>query len=113
VLRCLGNLLLIWLVTCAYCKLEKLDKAVEVFREIERMRFKLNIASYNTLIAGHCSNGLLSFAIKLKNTMEKNDVHQDVVIFNNLIYGFYEEGKLHEANKVFIKTMNVTPNTDK
>jgi pentatricopeptide repeat protein len=40
-------------------------------------------------------------------------VHQDVVIFNNLIYGFYEEGKLHEANKVFIKTMNVTPNTDK
>lgn len=94
---------------CAYCKLEKLEKAVELFREIERM----NIASYNTLNAGHCSNGLLSFAIKLKNKMEKIEVHQDVVIFNNLIHGFYEEGKLHEANKVFIETMHVTPNTDK
>ncbi len=45
--------------------------------------------------------------------MEKNGVHQDVVTLNTLIHGFCKEGKLHEANKVFIemKAMNVTPNT--
>ena len=37
----------------AYCKLEKLEKAVEAFREMKSMGFRPNTASYNTLIAGH------------------------------------------------------------
>jgi pentatricopeptide repeat protein len=46
--------------------------------------------------------------------VDKNGVHQDVVTtLGTLIHGFCKEGKLHEANKVFIemKAMNVTPNT--
>jgi pentatricopeptide repeat protein len=56
----------------------------------------------------------LSFAIKLKKTMEKNEVHQDVVTFNTLIHGFCKEAKLHKV-KVFIemRAMNATPNTVK
>jgi pentatricopeptide repeat protein len=76
------------MVMRAYCKLEKLEKAVEAFREMKSMGFRPNTASYNTLIAGHCSKVLLSFAVKFKNSMERSGVHQDVVTFNTLIHGF-------------------------
>jgi pentatricopeptide repeat protein len=39
------------MVMRAYCKLEKLEKAVEAFREMKSMGFRPNTASYNTLIA--------------------------------------------------------------
>jgi hypothetical protein len=82
---------------------ERLGKDVEVFRKMENMSFRPNIASSNTLIAENCSKGLLSFAIKLKNTMKKNELHMDVVTFKTIIHEFCKEDELHEDNEVFIE----------
>ncbi|KAF8409709.1 hypothetical protein HHK36_005788 [Tetracentron sinense] len=51
--------------------------------------------------------------MKLKNLMEKDGYHLNVVIYNTIIHGFFKEGELHEANKIFtdMKAMDVAPNT--
>ncbi|KAL6987020.1 hypothetical protein U1Q18_012779 [Sarracenia purpurea var. burkii] len=58
----------------ALCKLGKLEKAVEEFGELEGKGCPPTVASYNTLITGHCNQGLLSTTMKLKNLMENNQM---------------------------------------
>ncbi|XP_050382637.1 pentatricopeptide repeat-containing protein At4g26680, mitochondrial [Argentina anserina] len=101
------------MVMCAYCRVGKLENAVEVLEKMDGMGFSPTIVSYNTLIAGHCDKGLLSSAVKFKNLMAKSGLHPNVVTFNTLIDGFVKQGKLAEANKIFseMKAMNVAPNT--
>lgn len=95
---------------CSQCKLERLGKDVGVFRKMGNMSFRPNTASSNTLIAENCRKGLLSFAIKHKNTMKKNELHRDVVTFKTHIHEFCKEEELHEDNEVFfeMKAMNYT-----
>ncbi|GMY18300.1 Pentatricopeptide repeat-containing protein [Fagus crenata] len=109
-----SNVYALNMIMCAYCKLGKLDKAVDVFKEMEGKGFSPNIASYNTLIAGYCNKALLSFAIKLKNTMGnqagnsemgsrifdemlRNRVKADILTYNALILGLCKEGKTKKA----------------
>ncbi|KAG5232079.1 pentatricopeptide repeat-containing protein [Salix suchowensis] len=77
------------LVLSVFCKSGKLEKAVEVLREME------------------------SVGITPNNLMGKNGLEPNVVTFNSLIHGFCKEGRLHEANRSFseMKVMKVTPNT--
>ena len=79
------------MVIGAFCKLGKLENAVEVFKEMERMGFSTTIASYNTLIVGYCNKGLLCSAVKLKKSMGKDSLQPNVITFNTLIYGFGKE----------------------
>ncbi|KAM1767862.1 hypothetical protein ACFX12_045907 [Malus domestica] len=89
------------MVMAAYCKLGKLEDAVEVLEEMESMDCSPSVVSYNTLIAGHRDKGLLSSSLKFKNLMAKNGLHPTVVTFNTLIDGFCKAGKLQEENRVF------------
>ena len=69
----------------ALCKFGKLEKAVEVFGEMESMGCAPTVASYSTLIAGHYNQGLLSIATNLKILMEKSGLIPNYVTFNTLI----------------------------
>ncbi|KAI3442473.1 uncharacterized protein J3R85_001233 [Psidium guajava] len=71
-------------------------------------------ASYNTLITGHCSKGLLSSAMELKERMQKNGIHLSVITFSALISGLCKrKGSCTNANKIFsdMKSSNVAPDT--
>ncbi|KAL6287187.1 hypothetical protein ACE6H2_011577 [Prunus campanulata] len=46
------------MVISAYCKLGKLDNAVEVLEKMDSVGFSPTVVSYNTLIAGHCDKEL-------------------------------------------------------
>ncbi|CAN0830312.1 Pentatricopeptide repeat-containing protein At4g26680, mitochondrial [Linum grandiflorum] len=103
------------MVMSALCKAGRLEKAVELFREMENGVIggvSPNVASYNVVIAGYCRKGLLSSAMKLKSSMEKTNNNGNVVTFNTLIHGFCKEGRLQEARKLLseMKIGNVAPN---
>ncbi|CAN1280224.1 Pentatricopeptide repeat-containing protein At4g26680, mitochondrial [Linum perenne] len=104
------------MVMSALRKSGRLDKAVELFAEMENGGVGPNVASYNVLIAGYCKKGLLSSSMKLKSSMERkknNGLQQNVVTFNTLIHELCKEGRLQEASKVLseMKLGNVVPNT--
>ncbi|CAL1356221.1 unnamed protein product [Linum trigynum] len=111
--RITPNVYTLNMVMAAFCKGGKIEKAVELFSDMENGRVVApNIASYNVLIAGYCRKGLLSSAMKLRTSMGKNGMEPNVVTFNTLINGFAKEGKLQEASRVFseMKLSNVVPN---
>ncbi|CAI0383525.1 unnamed protein product [Linum tenue] len=111
--RITPNVYTLNMVMAAFCKGGKIEKAVEIFSDLENGRLVApNIASYNVLIAGYCRKGLLSSAMKLRTSMGKNGMEPNVVTFNTLINGFAKEGKLQEASRVFseMKLSNVVPN---
>ncbi|KAB1209233.1 hypothetical protein CJ030_MR6G016127 [Morella rubra] len=114
--------------------LQRTDIALAFYREFRHHRISPNVYTLNMLMRAYCKLGkvekplrfsgrwrswdtairvFLNFAIKLRNSMEKNGLNPSVVTFNTLIHGFCKEGKLQEASKVFIemKAMNVAPNT--
>ncbi|CAN1129284.1 Pentatricopeptide repeat-containing protein At4g26680, mitochondrial [Linum perenne] len=88
------------MVMSALRKSGRLDKAVELFAEMENGGVGPNVASYNVLIAGYCKKGLLSSSMKLKSSMERkknNGLQQNVVTFNTLIHELCKEGKTKKA----------------
>ncbi|GFZ05274.1 tetratricopeptide repeat (TPR)-like superfamily protein [Actinidia rufa] len=93
----------------ALCKFGKLEKAVEVFGEMESMGCAPTVASYNTLIAGHCNQGLLSIC----HESQDFDGEEWQIMLLLTHSSFCKGGKLHETNKHFsmMKGMDVSPNT--
>ncbi|XP_047321745.1 pentatricopeptide repeat-containing protein At4g26680, mitochondrial-like [Impatiens glandulifera] len=96
----------------ALCKLGKLGEAVDLF---ENMGLTRTVSSYNTLICGHCKQGLFSTAMKLKYGMEKNGLNPSNVTYNTLIHWLCKAGKMNEANKLLsemkaMKAVGVSPN---
>ncbi|KAK1565506.1 hypothetical protein Q3G72_028238 [Acer saccharum] len=94
--------------------LNKVDIALGFYKKMRRCMISPNVYTLNMVIGAfwYCNKGLLSSAMKLKNSMGKDGLQPNVITFNTLIYGFCKEGKLHEANMMLsgMKSMNVTPN---
>ncbi|XP_031475954.1 pentatricopeptide repeat-containing protein At4g26680, mitochondrial [Nymphaea colorata] len=101
------------MVICALCKSGRIEKAVEVFKDMEILGCRPNDASFNTLIDGYCKNQLLAAAMRLKNSMCEKGVEPNIVTYNTLINGFCKNGMLQDACRLFneMKVMNVAPNT--
>ena len=91
-------------IRCALCKLGKLEKPVKMFEEIQTMGCAPTVASYNTLIVGHCNQGLLSTAMNLKILMEKSGLIPNYITFNTLFHGLCKgrQRKLHTLLKNLI-----------
>ncbi|KAI9177157.1 hypothetical protein LWI28_011756 [Acer negundo] len=100
--------------------LNRVDIALGFYKEMWRCRISPNFYTLNMVIGAfwYCNKGLLSSAVKLKNSMGKDSLQPNVITFDTFVYDFCKEGKSHEEIKEGklheaiseMKSMNVTPN---
>ncbi|KAI4369358.1 hypothetical protein MLD38_017804 [Melastoma candidum] len=58
----------------------------------------LSHITYNALMEGYCTEGSLKGTFKLREVMEKERKHANVVTYNILLKGVCRKGKLENTN---------------
>ncbi|KAL0907462.1 hypothetical protein M5K25_021875 [Dendrobium thyrsiflorum] len=98
---CLPNVQTYNVLISGFCESEKMDSAIDLFREMGMDGISPEFRAYDALIRGFCSVGRVEDGVKLLNLMEEicggNDNH--IFPYNNILYGYYREGRMEEANE--------------
>ncbi|KAK8647939.1 hypothetical protein V6N13_121663 [Hibiscus sabdariffa] len=80
-----------------YCKVKRLDEAMELFHEISRKGPIPNKVTYNTLMQSMFRLGRVSTACEFLRKMLASGQVPDIVTCSILLDGLYKTGKLEEA----------------
>ena len=91
-----------------YAKCGRLDLAQRVFDGLEHR----NLATWNSLVAGHASAGQFDRALELVETMKRHRLDPNVTTWNGLITGYAMNGLSSQAMLLLrqIKAAGVAPN---
>ena len=65
-----------------------------------------NDFSFNILIDGHCKEGDIQEAFRLRDDMPRLGVSPDLVTFNTLLNGFCIRGEIQEAQDLLVQMLN-------
>ncbi|GFZ20624.1 tetratricopeptide repeat (TPR)-like superfamily protein [Actinidia rufa] len=85
------------LVLKGLCRNGEVDKAMELFRVLDRDCVLFDIVSFNTVINGLCKAKRLEEAMGLRAEMEAADCSPDTVTYGTLMDGLCKEGRVDEA----------------
>ncbi|KAK9024554.1 hypothetical protein V6N11_004712 [Hibiscus sabdariffa] len=83
-----------------YCKVKRLDKAMELFHEISRKGLIPNNVTYNTLMQSK-----LEEALKLFQAMRNNGLELDIVPYSILMDGLCKARHINVAKELFYKLL--------
>ncbi|XP_020176512.1 pentatricopeptide repeat-containing protein At4g01030, mitochondrial [Aegilops tauschii subsp. strangulata] len=91
-----------------YAKCGRLDLAQRVFDGLEHR----NLATWNSLVAGHANAGQFDRALELVETMKRHRLDPNVTTWNGLITGYAMNGLSSQAMLLLrqIKAAGVAPN---
>ncbi|CAA7037784.1 unnamed protein product [Microthlaspi erraticum] len=85
-----------------YVKEGKLEKAVEVYDGMVKMKKTPNLVVYNSVVNGLCKRGLVGAAEAVVEAMER----KDVVTYNTLLNESLRSGNVEEAVDVLARMVN-------
>ena len=71
-----------------YCKNQRMDEAIKIFKQMQGGGVKPNIFTYNTLLDGLCKVGRMGVVQNLINLMVHQGVSPNIVTYTSLILGF-------------------------
>ncbi|KAL1345142.1 hypothetical protein AAHE18_08G096300 [Arachis hypogaea] len=80
-----------------FVKFGMLDRALEFYDEIVRVRVRPDLFTFNILISGYCRNLKFELALEMFKEMRKMGCEPNVVTFNTLIKEMFREGKVEEG----------------
>ncbi|KAG7034744.1 Pentatricopeptide repeat-containing protein, mitochondrial, partial [Cucurbita argyrosperma subsp. argyrosperma] len=76
------------------------DEALEILREAEALRFKVDKVEYSAIVHAYCREGKINKAKELVGEMFSNGCAPDVVTYTSVLDGFCRIGKLDQAKKM-------------
>merc|ERR1719261_319336 len=79
----------------------KMDRADELFREMQASGVSPDVITYSTLVKGYCQAGDIDKGYQVLNEMVKNGVHEpDEILYNSLLDGCAKQHRLDDALKL-------------
>lgn len=76
------------------------DEALEILREAEELRFKVDKVEYSAIVHAYCKEGKIKKAKELVGEMFSKGCDPDVVTYTSVLDGFCRIGKLDQAKKM-------------
>ncbi|KEH26909.1 pentatricopeptide (PPR) repeat protein [Medicago truncatula] len=115
-----------------FCKIKKVDEAMNLFKEMHCKNIIPNVVTYNSLIDGLSKSGIISYVLQLVDQMHDRGVPPNIVTYNSILDALCkthqvdktialstkfkdQSGRLKDARNIFedllVKGYNVTVNT--
>nr|XP_027098337.1 pentatricopeptide repeat-containing protein At2g01740-like [Coffea arabica] len=109
---CVPNVVTYGILVDTYCKMNNVNMAYRVFKDMKSSGVFPNLQIFTSLIDGYCKAGELEVALGLYLDMRRNSVFPNVVTYSALIDGFCKRGMLEKTAYLFSRMLEdgVEPN---
>ncbi|CAG8551809.1 9016_t:CDS:2 [Acaulospora colombiana] len=95
-----------------YAKLGKIQRCLELFRDMKKHLIRPDLKTYNTLILAYVNNNDIKNAYNLLHEMDRHNVKPNIITFNTIIHGLlkFHDFKGTERCLEVMQTFGITPN---
>ncbi|GAV91409.1 PPR domain-containing protein/PPR_2 domain-containing protein/PPR_3 domain-containing protein [Cephalotus follicularis] len=100
------------MVIDCFCKADMMDRAVEIFEDMQHRAVAPNLITFNTLISGHCKDGEISKAREMLSKLLDSEFKPDIFTFSSIIDGLCRAHHIEDAFNCFDEMVEwgVSPN---